>query len=169
MKKISIMVTIKPAIKLGFSLIELMIVVAIIGLLASIAVPAYNDYMTRAKIVEFLTSGEIIRKSFSEFRMVNGNFTATTLTALGASDPSGGNIAAVTIGGNATNGVIKICGNSTNLGIGTDTVGIVMVGSFANNSVTWSCQNTGTNSSKYVPTSCRTTYVLTAGVATGCP
>jgi type IV pilus assembly protein PilA len=162
----------KEKTKSGFSLIELMIVIAIIGILAAIAVPAYTDYMARSRVVELVNASDLLRKAFSEFRMVKGNFTvsATPFTDLGVTDPSNtGNIAGVTIGGNATNGVIKICGNSTGLGIGTDTAGIVLVGSYSNNSVAWTCQSTGTNSAKYVPTSCRTTYAATAGVAVGCP
>jgi type IV pilus assembly protein PilA len=54
-------------IQKGFTLIELMIVVAIIGILAAIAIPAYSDYTKRAKVTELVTAGSACKASVSEY------------------------------------------------------------------------------------------------------
>jgi len=60
----------------GFTLIELMIVVAIIGILAAIAIPAYSDYTKRAKVTELVTAGSACKASVSEFFQAQGVFPA---------------------------------------------------------------------------------------------
>jgi type IV pilus assembly protein PilA len=58
----------------GFTLIELVIVVAIIGILAAIAIPAYQDYTERAKIQAALVSTEGMKKSIADFYLSTGQF-----------------------------------------------------------------------------------------------
>ena len=63
----------------GFTLIELMIVVAIIGILAAVALPAYQDYTVRAKVSEVVIAGESCKTAVTEFWQTNNTFpTATT-------------------------------------------------------------------------------------------
>lgn len=63
--------------KKGFTLIELMIVVAIVGILAAIAIPAYLDYTVRAKISEVTTAMDALAQSASEYHAARGAFPAS--------------------------------------------------------------------------------------------
>jgi type IV pilus assembly protein PilA len=72
----------KKAIQKGFTLIELMIVVAIIGILAAIAIPAYQDYTVRSKVTEGLTLASAAKLAVSETWQSNGDL-APLISALG--------------------------------------------------------------------------------------
>jgi len=67
----------------GFTLIELMIVVAIIGILASVAIPAYQDYIARSKIAEISTLASGDKQRMSEFYQIEGNWPTAAEVAAG--------------------------------------------------------------------------------------
>jgi type IV pilus assembly protein PilA len=68
----------------GFTLIELMIVVAIIGILAAIAIPAYQDYIVRSKVTELVNAAGVCKTSVAEYYQTKGFLPADT-TASGCS------------------------------------------------------------------------------------
>jgi type IV pilus assembly protein PilA len=71
----------KAQMQKGFTLIELMIVVAIIGILAAVALPAYQDYTARAKVTEVMLQVSSCKGAVTEFIQSNGEFPADADTA----------------------------------------------------------------------------------------
>jgi type IV pilus assembly protein PilA len=93
----------------GFTLIELMIVVAIIGILAAIAIPAYQDYTIRAQVTEGLNLADSVKVAVADYYTENGAFPAAGLTTaapagLGYASPATGKYEQVDI---LVNGVIQ--------------------------------------------------------------
>jgi len=150
----------------GFTLIELMIVIAIIGILAAIAIPAYQNYTIRAQVTEGLTLGDGWKTAISEYYANTGNWPSQQNLA-GTCVSAGKYESAVTV---TTGGVIQITyGNQANAKINGCNLAIVPYTN-ANNDVLWRCGtaatptsatiastgNTGSNTllPQYLPTSC---------------
>ncbi len=132
----------------GFTLIELMIVVAIIGILAAIAIPAYNDYLVRSRVTELLNVSSTAKASVSDYRIAKGSMPTSNATA-GVTSIVSQYVSALAVG---AGGVITITGNQTNLGSG-GAFAIVLTPTFANGSVRWTC--TATGATQFAPSSCR--------------
>jgi len=135
----------------GFTLIELMIVVAIIGILAAVAIPAYQDYTIRAQVSEGMSLAGGAKTAVAEFYTQRGTMPADNGAAglANATDIVGTYVSAVTI----SNGVIEVSyGNDANTIIAAETLVVSPVTSAG--SVAWNCKP-GTLATKYLPSDCR--------------
>jgi type IV pilus assembly protein PilA len=137
----------------GFTLIELMIVVAIIGILAAIAIPAYQDYTVRAKVSEPMTFLDAAKVSVAEFYQSRGSMPTGMGTA-GIATTTSQYIRSISYGVSGTTASITVAiaalGGST---VADQTIILAGTGQM-DGTVKWDCKG-GSVIAKYRPASCR--------------
>lgn len=138
----------------GFTLIELMIVVAIIAILAAIAIPAYQDYLVRTQVSEGAVLTDGAKTATSEFYSNTGRFPKSNASAglATAASISGKYVSKVELDTGGTGLITATFGGSSNQAISGQT--FVLSATTNAGSIAWSCSKS-TVKQKYLPTSCR--------------
>ena len=129
----------------GFTLIELMIVEAIIGILAAVALPAYRDYTVKAKVSEVILAASSAKNVVAESAQVTGSLPAVLAVQTQSSDY----VASV----DYASGVITAVSSAKEVAMSAGNITLTGTYSSGTGQVTWVCS--GTIASKYRPASCQ--------------
>ena len=146
----------KRQLQRGFTLIELMIVVAIIGILAAIAIPQYQEYTVRSRVTEGLTLASMVKTAVAETYQTNNAFPDTNASAGVDTNVASKYVASVKVGsdGGASAGVITVTFNASATGVASGENTITFAPTASGSAIDWNCKG-GSVVAKFRPSNCR--------------
>ena len=139
----------------GLTLIELMIVIAIIGILAVIALPSYQDYLARSQMTEGLNLAGGQKSSVTEYRSNKGVWPSSNTEAgiPAPSDIAGKYVASVTVSASGSNGNIRALMKSSGVSARISGAELILQGTETSGAYTWTCKSSVND--RFLPSSCR--------------
>ena len=149
----------KNASAKGFTLIELMIVIAIVGILAAVALPRYQDYTVRAKVAEMILAAQPGKLALAESVQTHSAMPATTALVLESVQTTYVSSVAYALGSQSATGatgIITVTGN-TDTNLNGKTLALTATYDTSNGQLTWVCTAGSTNgiAAKFLPASCK--------------
>ena len=145
----------------GFTLIELMIVVAIIGILAAVALPAYQDYTKRAKMTEVILAASTCRTSVTEVYQAASSSTLPAANAWGCESSTSTSKYVASVSTDATGIITVLSQGIPNVTTGVKLSPLNAAGTAMSDAdigkaiASWKCEPTVSTEAKFLPSSCR--------------